>query len=360
MKKRTEKLKLWRLFVRKAKLLEAGLVRDNMSFAPGTDPEQMDILMQLFVAFLRQEVGVPFSSIMTIYSESLKPSKRAGLPVDGLKRALKGVYEHQAMHIKVDKTALPQKVGVEIISRLTCWVFGERNKRLPFKSIDPDKLRFFVIFISYIFMAIRKTELLPQIVTVDPDKTFLVPERDISFHVNPKMVELRYVKKQDRQNKSYKVTHATWAPLGKKDDNYQTVPVVGPYRALQILMLSLTPRERNSYIHKKYKNQDKWTVYTVSNLDKALNEGVKESGARKYVNTIMGTEVPITFSSMRSFTMTTFESCTNSPEELRLLSKHKSCSTTYDNYVFSASDKKSEVQLRASNALTMIDPTGVL
>ena len=351
---------MWRLFVKEAKLLEAGIVRDDMSFVPGTKPEQMDSMMQLFVAYLRQIVGVPYSSIMTTYSNSLLPSKRAGLPVDGLKRALKGVYEHQAMHVKVDKTPIPQKVGVEIINRLSAWVFGERYKRIPFKSIDPNKLRFYVIFISYIFMAIRKRELLPEIVEVDQEETFLVPDRDIHFHLDPKLVELRYVKKQDKQNKSYKVTHGTWAPLGKKDDNYQTVPVVGPYRAWQIFMLSMIPKEQDSYIHNKYKNQNKWSVFTASNLDKIFNEGVKESGARKYVNSLLGTEVPITFASMRSFIMTTFESCTNSPEELRLLSRHKSCSTTYDNYVFSASDKLIEVQLRAANALTLDDHTGVL
>ena len=41
------------------------------------------------------------------------------------------------------------------------------------------------------------------------------------------------------------------------------------------------------------------------------------------------------------------------------LSKHKSTKTTYENYVFSASEKR-EVQLRATNALTMAAPKGVL
>jgi len=302
---------------------------------------------------------------MKLYSDALIPSKRDGIHVIGLPKALSRVYRYQKKHIPGTRNYLADRVIGMILGAISDYTFGPPNKRLSVAELDVSRVSFYCLFLFHLLLGIRKASVLPKKVIVDPYKKFLVWNRDVSIfqarHGKPGMVEVRYIDKTDRANKSFKITTAGWSDYPQ---SFLEAPFLGPFKACCVLDKIASKKVLETYFH-KIDGFRRSRVLTQSKLLASLRETLRDSGANEIIAEHLPVDFPqkitkghkdkapvITFQIMRRQAFTIFSDLAENPNELMSMTHHKSSATCLRSYLGTTHGRETELRTEVTSRLS--------
>ena len=312
-----------------------GLINRKGAISFQATKAERDLIFTTYATYLETVLETKPSMMESRYGFALRASKRAGLPVEGLKIPRNIVKKHSRKHTKKKQFILGKHQLGRFLMELCSDIVGPPGKRIAKDRIDIDELKFYFLYVVTITLVARQSSLLPKKVYREHEyQNFLVWGRDVGFY-SDNTLRINVITKRERLRKATD-PQTLKAPKFKMNRS-GLIAFYGPYRAGAIIASRLTPQEMSRHLQKRLRGRRTYQTSDIvrNELTQWLQSKFHKSDTRKALLRTgeIARSFKLTHAGTRSTTITELESLATSVNELVEVTRHSKASTAFDHYI---------------------------